>query len=120
MALLDKLLARLRAVPELGDISVVENESVDVETFHFKIRASVSSATLQVRVLRDESLVRYAYQLFAERPLLRWDNAPHYPDLPNYPHHQHDQENNVSASSLTGDVLVDLEAVLAEIVRLAA
>jgi len=49
MALLDDLLARMRAAPELNDIQVLENESVDDETFVFKVRAAIVSCFLQIR-----------------------------------------------------------------------
>lgn len=42
MTLLDNLLVRMRATPELSDIELVENESVDDETFVFKVRAAVA------------------------------------------------------------------------------
>ena len=117
MALLDDLLARMHDTPELSDIQVVENEAVDDETFQFKVRATVVPNFLQIRFLADKDLKRYSFQLYSVHPLLRWDNAPHYPDLPNPPHHFHDQDNDVTASSLTGDLLADFNIVIAEIKR---
>jgi hypothetical protein len=52
---------------------------------------------------------------FTNQPILRWDNAPHYPHISTTPHHFHDQYGNVSSSKLTGDVLVDLRQVLSVI-----
>ena len=49
MTLLDNLLARMRSAPELSDIEVLENESVDDEAFVFKVRASIVSSFLQIR-----------------------------------------------------------------------
>jgi len=115
MALLDDLLTRMRDTPELSDIQVVENEAVDDETFQFKVRATIVPNFLQIRFLADKDLKRYSFQLYSDRPLLRWDNLPHYPDLPNHPHHFHDQDNDVTASSLTGDLLTDFNVVIAEI-----
>jgi hypothetical protein len=71
MALLDDLLARMRATPELKNIEVVENESVDDETFQFKVRATIVPNFLQVRFLADKDLKRYSFQLYSDRPLLR-------------------------------------------------
>ncbi len=35
-------------------------------------------------------LVRYAYQVLVEgRPVLRYDNAPHHPEVETHPHHRH-------------------------------
>ncbi len=118
MALLDDLVARLRAVPLVGDVRVIESLSVDAGTFQFKVRASVGEASLQIRFLKNETFVRYSFQLFTDRPVARWDNAPHYPGLPHFPHHFHNADNIVSASSLTGDVLADLGIVLADLPRL--
>lgn len=53
MALLDDLLARMRAAPELSDIQVLENEAVDDETFVFKVHALILSHYLQIRFLAD-------------------------------------------------------------------
>ena len=119
MALLDDLLARMRATPELSDIQIVENEAVDDETFVFKIHASILPNYLQIRFLADKNFERYSFQLYSDRPLLRWDNAPHYPDLPNSPHHFHDQNGNVSPSALTGNLLHDFDIVIVEIKKLA-
>ncbi len=115
MALLDDLLARMRAFPELNDIQVLENESVDDETFVFKVRAAIVSCFLQIRFLADKGLRRYSFQLYSDRSLLRWDNTPHYPDLLNFPHHFHDQDENISSSTLTGDLLNDYDLVIADV-----
>ena len=117
MALLDDLLARMRATPELSDIQIVENEAVDDETFVFKVQASIRPNRLQIRFLADKDFQRYSFQLYSDRPLLRWDNTPHYPDLSDSPHHFHDQNGNVSSSVLTGNLLVDFEIVMAEVKR---
>ena len=115
MSLLDDLLARMRAAPELSDIQVVENETVDDETFVFKIHASILPNYLQIRFLADKDFERYSFQLYSDHPLLRWDNAPHYPDLSNSPHHFHGQDGNVFPSALTGNLLDDFDLVMVEV-----
>ncbi len=115
--LLDSLLARMRATPQLSNIQVVENESVDDETFTFKVRAALVSSFLQIRFLADKDLKRYSFQLYGDRPLMRWDNAPHYPSLSNFPHHFHDQNENISPSALTGDLLKDYDLVIADVLE---
>ena len=115
MTLLDSLLARMRATPDLQDIQVLENETVDDETYVFKVRASIVSSFLQIRFLADQDLRRYSFQLYSDRPLLRWDNSPHFLDLENSPHHFHNQNGNVSSSALTGDLLADYEVVIAAV-----
>ena len=117
MMLLDNLLARMRATSQLSNIQIIENESVDDETFVFKIRATIISSFLQIRFLADKDLKRYSFQLYGDRPLLRWDNAPHYPSLSNFPHHFHDQNEIVSPSVLTGDLLKDYDLVIADVLN---
>ena len=112
MANLESLLARMGAAPELSDIRVVENDIVDNETYAFKVRATIIPNILQIRFLADKNLERYSFQLYSDRPLLRWDNVPHDPGLPNFPHHFHDQNENVSASTLTGNLLNDFDIVM--------
>lgn len=102
MALLDDLLARMRAAPELSDIQVLENEAVDDETFVFKVHALILSHYLQIRFLADKNFQRYSFQLYSDHSLLRWDNAPHYPNLNNPPHHFHDQDGDVFPSGWLG------------------
>lgn len=115
MALIDDLLARMRSTPGLSGIQIVENEAVDDETFAFKVHASILPNHLQIRFLADKDFKRYSFQLYSDRPLLRWDNAPHYPDLSNSPHHFHDQKENVYPSTLTGNLLNDFDIVMTEV-----
>ncbi len=115
MTLINDLLVRMRAFPELSDIEVVEHQSIDDETFTFKIRATIVPNFLQVRFLADKDLKRYSFQLYSDHPLLRWDNAPHYSNLPNFPHHFHDQNESISSSILTGNLLDDFDIVMIEI-----
>jgi hypothetical protein len=75
----------------------------------------VKPANLQIRFLSDETFTRYSFQLYSDRSLLRWDNTPHYPGLSNFPHHFHDAEGNVLTSPLTGNLMSDVEIVLAEV-----
>lgn len=117
MTLLDNLLARMCTTAQLSNIQIVENESVDDETFAFKVRATVVSSFLQIRFLADKDLKRYSFQLYGDRPLLRWDNAPHYPSLSNSPHHFHDQNEAVSPSAFTGDLLKDYDLVIADVLN---
>ena len=117
MSLLDELLARMRVTPELSDVQVVENEAVDDETYVFKVQASIHPNRLQIRFLTDKDFQRYSFQLYGDRPLLRWDNTLHYPNLSNSPHHFHDHNGNVTSSVLTGNLLVDFEIVMAEVKR---
>ncbi|MDD2922017.1 MAG: DUF6516 family protein [Anaerolineales bacterium] len=115
MSLLDDLIARMSSIQELSDIQVLENELADDETFAFKVRATIAPNFLQIRLLADRDFKRYSFQLYGDCPLLRWDNAPHYPDFSNFPHHFHSRDNNAYSSALTGNLLDDFDIVMAEI-----
>ena len=60
---------------------------------------------LEIRLIQTEEEILYSYQLFTDRPLLRWDNAPHFPALQSFPHHFHEETDRVQESSLTGNPL---------------
>ena len=115
MSLLADLLARMNSEPDLSEIQVLEDDAVDDETFSFKVRAVIIPNFLQIRLLADKDFKRYSFQLYSDRPLLRWDNAPHYPNFSNFPHHFHGADENVDPSLLTGDLLSDFDVVMADI-----
>jgi hypothetical protein len=95
------------------DVKCTETRSFSPEQFLFKVRASLAvGGTLQVRVYFNGGHVDYAYQVFADVPLVRWDNKEDYPGIPTFPHHFHDSEGKVVESDLTGDPAVDIRAVL--------
>ena len=55
----------------------------------------------------------YAYQWVRdEKPILRWDNAEHFPSVLSHPHHFHDPTGEVQSSTLSGDPGPDLPLVL--------
>ena len=59
---------------------------------------------------RLEALLRASPQI-ASFYIIDHD-APHSPQLSNFPHHYHDPQGNVTASSCTGDPIIDLDQVL--------
>jgi hypothetical protein len=105
----------MQSTPELTDIQVLENETIEDDIYAFKVRATITPYYLQIRFTSDRDFKRYSFQLYSDHPLLRWDNAPHYPALQNPPHHFHDQYGHVTPSSLTGNLLPDFEIVWSEI-----
>ena len=111
--MLPRLEALLRASPKVVSLQVIDNDPVDEDNFLFKIRCElISGHALQIRLRAAAGRLRYSYQEFADKPLRRWDNAPHFSHLPAFPHHYHDSQGNVTESSLTGNPLVDLPQVL--------
>lgn len=70
----------------------------------------------EVLLLRNNQLVklRYAYHYQDEsgRPIFRYDNAPHYPNIHTYPHHKH------TGSTVEPSQIPDLSDLLREIEQL--
>jgi hypothetical protein len=66
---------------------------------------------LEIKYIKTENEFIYSYQVFQKSPIVRWDNAPHYPKLNNYPHHFH-YKDKVEKSNLQGDLIKDLKEVL--------
>ena len=83
----------------------------------YKVRCQLlrPAYRLEIRLIQTEADLLYSYQLFTDYPILRWDNAPHFPSLRCFPHHQHEENKDVVESSLTGDPLQDLAQVLNQV-----
>jgi len=58
----------------------------------------------------------YTYQYIrGGEALLRYDNAPHHPDLPTFPHHKHVRKERLSATEPTlSQVVSEVSALLSE------
>ena len=111
--MLPRLEALLQASPKVASFQVIDNDAIDEDNFLLKIRCELTSGcTFQIRLRAVAGHIRYSYQEFTDRPLRRWDNAPHFPHLPSFPHHYHDAQGNLTASSLTGEPTMDLRQVL--------
>jgi hypothetical protein len=105
------MLPQLEAL-QVSTFRVVDNDPIDENNFLFKIRCELTGYVLRIRLRAVAGRLRYSYQEFAEGPLRRWDNAPHFPDVPNFPHHHHNLEGAVVESVLRGDPIADLPQVL--------
>jgi hypothetical protein len=74
-ALLSTVMAILQAHPLCDQVKVMETKEFSPHQFYFKIRAELGQNTrFQARVYHNRGHVDYAYQIFADVPLLRWDN----------------------------------------------
>lgn len=116
--MLDDVLHLLSVSPVVRRFQVVELIIYGQNAFRIKVRAEVSGElALQIWLNHNPRHTRYAYQLLQhDQTLMRWDNAPHHPEVAeNFPHHIHDAQGRLAISSLLGDPLVDLPVVLAEI-----
>lgn len=111
------LLRLLQDSPITQNPQIVELTIYGENAFRFKIRATVDpTITFQVWVNYNPRHTRYAYQLFRYgNTLLRWDNAPHYPDVAGFPHHLHDVQDRIYPTALSGNPEKDLPVVLTEI-----
>ena len=85
-----------------------------------KLRCSLlpSRYKLDIRLIQTEKEIIYSYQLFHDRPVIRWDNAPHFPSITTFPHHFHNQDNKITTSNLMGNIIEDIDYVIGEIKRL--
>lgn len=72
----------------------------------------VKNYKFQVWLHYEPTYQDYAYQLFSDRPILRWDNSPHYPNISTAPHHVHDETGKIRESHLLGDPRKDVQHVL--------
>lgn len=115
-ALLGNCNAVLQAYSRCQHTEIVETKAFSSDQFFFKIRADLTGEyKFQVRIYYNRGHIDYAYQLFTEVPLLRWDNKEEFPHLATYPHHHHDQHGHVKVSPLTGNPVEDLKIVLQQL-----
>lgn len=115
-SLLGTLMAVLQAHPVCMHAAVIETKTFSPDQFFFKIRAElIKNHLFQVRIYYNREHVDYAYQLFTDAPLLRWDNKEEFPHLETYSHHHHDAQGYIRPSALRGDPLSDIEIVLQEV-----
>ena len=116
-SLLGALVTILQAHTLCKKVRVIETKEFSPDQFFFKIRAVLfkKDARLQVRIYYNRGHVDYAYQLFTNTPLLRWDNKEEFRHLATYPHHHHDAQGYVHPSPLTGEPVQDMGIVLQEV-----
>lgn len=114
-----KIVDYLKSIEIISSIQIVFLDD-SLQRSICKLRCSLlpSRYKLDVRLIQTENEIIYSYQLFHERPIIRWDNAPHFPSLTTFPHHFHDQNDKIKASNLMGDIIKDIDYVLGEIKRL--
>lgn len=116
MPLWNEVLPILNEEPLFMENTLTEKIFIDEKNYSFKIRSTIQdNLFFQIRFRQIDDQVRYSYQLFSNKPIMRWDNSPHFPGLENFPHHFHDESENTKSSQLTGDIFVDLNIVLGAI-----
>ena len=94
---------------------LIEDETAQRALYKIRCRIIRVAYEFEIRFIQTENEILYSYQLFTDRPILRWDNAPHFPALHGYPHHVHGESTEVDESTLTGDPILDLPYVLSRV-----
>ncbi|MEZ4860528.1 MAG: DUF6516 family protein [Caldilineaceae bacterium] len=113
--LVEQLLSILHSHSLVRDVRLLNYDETPMGKLEVKIRCRLSAGLqLQIWLHHETAFQDYAYQLFTNQPIWRWDNAPHYPHISTAPHHFHDENGNVCESPLTGDTIADLNFILQE------
>ncbi len=116
---LSKIVDYLKSIEIVSSIQIVFlDDSLQRSICKLRCNLLPSRYKLDVRLIQTENEIIYSYQLFHDRPIIRWDNAPHFPSVTTFPHHFHDQNDKIKASNLMGDIIEDIDYVLGEIKRL--
>ena len=97
---------------------VVADEAVHRSVYRVRCQLLRPAYRLEIRIIQTEDELLYSYQLFTSTPLVRWDNAPHFPALPIFPHHMHDETGTVDVLPLSGDPMQDLPYILDQLAKL--
>jgi len=113
---LSKIIDYLKSIKTISSIEVIFLDD-SLQRSVCKLRCSLlpSRYKLDVRLIQTENETIYSYQLFQDRPIIRWDNAPHFPSVTTFPHHFHDQNDEIKASNLTGKIIEDIDIVFRKI-----
>ncbi len=115
-ALVNDLIRSLHKSSLVRSVRIVGYDETPNGKLEIKIRCRlVGKYKLQLWLHEEENFRSYAYQLFTDHPILRWDNSPHYPNISSAPHHFHNEAGEVGASPLAGKPLQDLKSVLRDI-----
>lgn len=64
---------------------LIEDETADRGLYKIRCRVLRAAYELELRFIQNENEIIYAYQLFTDRPIMRWDNTPHFPTLQSFP-----------------------------------
>jgi hypothetical protein len=109
------IIAALRRSPLVKDLEVIEVVEEGGVQF-LRARAQIiDGSLLYVRELffPDHSKYSYHWQTQAGEMLLRWDNAPHHPEILTHPDHKHKGDQvGLSARVSVEEVLAELAAKL--------
>jgi len=111
----EHILQILHASEIVTEAELIELDVYGVDQFRAKIHGKLTTPwRILIWLNHNPRHTRYAYQLLeGNRAVLRWDNAPHHPEMKeNFPHHFHTETGEIAASPLTGKPLEDIPRVL--------
>jgi hypothetical protein len=111
-----KIISHLRSIHLVSSLKILAIDEVFLRSV-LRLRCNLlpSSYHLDLRLIQTEHETIYSYQLFTDHPIVRWDNAPHFPAITTFPHHYHNLKGEVEASPLKGIIFEDLNYVLAKV-----
>ena len=111
-----EIISHLKSVSFVSSLKILAIDEVLTRSV-LRIRCNLlpSSHHLDIRLIQTENETIYSYQLYKDHPIVRWDNAPHFPEISTYPHHYHNSKGEVEASPLKGAAFEDLDYVLKSI-----
>lgn len=97
-------LQTLRKSKLVRRIISVEFDGV-ADTYVLKIRALLTNGwILQIWEHKTPELRRYAYHVYENsKTVVRWDNAPHHPQVRTFPHHMHKQTGVLASPEMYVD-----------------
>ena len=103
--LLDFIVSTLQVSPLCQVVRVIRTDQFSDTQYGLKVRADLKAGGfLQVRLYRNGDRVDYSYQLVrGDKPVLRWDNKEHFPQIATHPHHFHGPAGKAEESALGGD-----------------
>jgi len=108
-----RVISHLKSNDLISSLRIVDIDEVFTRSV-LRIRCNLlpSSHHLDIKLIQTENETIYSYQLYTDHPIIRWDNAPHFPVIKTFPHHFHNIKGEVEASPLQGSVIEDLDNVL--------
>jgi hypothetical protein len=105
--------------PKISKFDILRETFIDDEgLFRYKIyfvNGDMLEAYQKFRLDSEKIIpVRYSFHLQNKNDelILRWDNAPHHPELDNFPYHLHDKDDTAISGKL-----ITLEEVLELIIN---
>ena len=115
-------LQKILSILDLSSVIVkrevlIADEIAERAVYKIRCRLLLSKYHLEIRLIQTEQETLYSYQLFSNHPIVRWDNAPHFPRIETFPHHFHNLRGRVENSELKGAPEKDLPLVLDKIIE---